>query len=323
MKIRLSLAGLVILAAAGGVCGQVKTPPETRNAALRYWMAFAEMKDPPSDKATQELLVRTAAGEAAWEEGKLGPILDANADAIAMFQRATKLPDCDWGIEYSQGPRASIAYAPRARVLARLNTIQGMRQMARGQTQDAVDTWLAGIRFTSHLAKGGSLIFALIAKGALLPNLHVLTLELKHGHFNTAQKQQVHEAVNALREDGFDWGRAWENEEAASEPFFAELQRSSDPAGTYAKIMGEPAPKSCVPPDAQEVQAFDEYMKAVAGALRLPPPQTKERIAELEGKANGICEAIRRTIPLPQHVNDARIEIIAAREALLQALQAE
>src|SRR5271157_2088041 len=111
MRTRFSIAGLVVLATAVGVCGQMKSPPETHNAALRYWMAFAEMKDPPSDKATQDLLVRTAAGETAWDEAKLGPILDANADAIAMFQRATKLPDCDWGIEYSQGPRASIAYA--------------------------------------------------------------------------------------------------------------------------------------------------------------------------------------------------------------------
>jgi hypothetical protein len=321
MRIRFSIAGLVLLAAAVGVCGQIRSPQETRNAALRYWMAFAEMKDPPSDKATQELLVRTAAGEAAWDESRLGSILDANADAIAMFQRATKLPDCDWGIEYSQGPRASIAYAPRGRVLARLNTIQGMREMAKGQTQAAVDTWLAGIRFTDHLAKGGSLIFALIAKGALLPNLQVLTVEVKQGHLNSAQKQQLYAAVNALREDGFDWGRAWQIEAAGSEPFFAELRRSSNPSGTYEKVMGEPAPKSCVPPDAQEVQTYDEYMTDVAAALRLPPPETKARIAELEGKAKNVCEAIRRMIPLPQHVNDARIEIIAARETLLQALQ--
>jgi hypothetical protein len=62
-------------------------------------------------------------------------------------------------------------------------------------------------------------------------------------------------------------------------------------------------------------------MTDVAAALRLPPPETKARIAELEGKAKNVCEAIRRMIPLPQHVNDARIEIIAARETLLQALQ--
>src|SRR5258706_15667059 len=50
---------------------QAKRPAETRNGALRYWMAFAELQDPPADKATAELLEKTAAGEAPWDEAKL------------------------------------------------------------------------------------------------------------------------------------------------------------------------------------------------------------------------------------------------------------
>ena len=323
MRIRLSLSGLFMLVAATGVFGQVKTPPETRNAALRDWMAFAEMKDPPSNKATQNLLEKTAAGDAAWDEAKLGPILDLNTEAIGIFQRATTLPDCDWGIEYNRGVRASIAYAPRARALARLNTLQGMREMAKGQSQAAVDTWLAGIRFTNHLAKGGSLIFALIAKSVLLPNLHVLMAEAKQRHLNSAQKQQLYAAVNALQEDGFDWGRAWEMEEAAAEPFFAEMQRSQNPAALYESLTGVPAPKNCTPPNAQQVQAYRAYMSDVATALRLPPPATKERLVPLEAQAKGLCEAIRNVVPSSKATNDARIEVTVAREALLQALQTE
>ncbi len=323
MRIRLSLSGLFMLVAATGVFGQVKTPPETRNAALRYWMAFAEMKDPPSNKATQNLLEKTAAGDAAWDEAKLGPILDLNTEAIGIFQRATTLPDCDWGIEYNRGVRTSIAYAPRARALARLNTLQGMREMAKGQSQAAVDTWLAGIRFTNHLAKGGSLIFALIAKSVLLPNLHVLMAEAKQRHLNSAQKQQLYAAVNALQEDGFDWGRAWEMEEAAAEPFFAEMQRSQNPAALYESLTGVPAPKNCIPPNAQQVQAYRAYMSDVATALRLPPPATKERLVPLEAQAKGLCEAIRNVVPSSKATNDARIEVTVAREALLQALQTE
>jgi hypothetical protein len=135
---------------------QAKRPTETRNAALRYWMAFAELRDAPSDKATTELLEKTAAGEAPWDETKLGPILDRNKEAILMMQRATKLPDCDWGLEYERGPNAAIDYAPRARVLARLNTLYGIRMAAKGEAQNAIDSWLAGIRFSQHLAKGGS-----------------------------------------------------------------------------------------------------------------------------------------------------------------------
>src|SRR5882762_7646221 len=185
---------LVLLAASVFFClplaaAETKRSIETRNAALRYWMAFAEMQDPPADKATQDLLEKTAAGEAAWDEKTLGPILDANGAAIRMMQRGTKLPECDWGLEYDRGPRASIAYAARARVLARLNTLEGLRETATGNPQAGVDTWLAGIRFSEHLAKGGTLIFALIAKSALLPNLRAITSESKQGHLSVTQKK--------------------------------------------------------------------------------------------------------------------------------------
>jgi len=158
------------------------------------------------------LLEKTVAGNTPWDEKQLGAILDANSAAIQMMQRATRLRECDWGLEFDQGPRASIAYAPRARVLSRLNTLQGMRQMAGGDSQAAVDTWLAGIRFSGHLARGGPLIFTLIGKSMLLPNLRALTTEAQAGHFSAAQKSQITAQLKPLREDIFDWASAWQME---------------------------------------------------------------------------------------------------------------
>jgi hypothetical protein len=323
MNRRIFMVFLLLLGLPYRGSSQAKFPPETRNAALRYWMAFAEIKDPPSDKATQELLEKTAAGEAAWDEAKLGPILDGNADALGIFQRATRLPDCDWGVEYSQGPRASIAFVPRARVLARLSTLQGIREMAKGQGQAAVDTWLSGIRLAQDLTKGGSLIYALTASSALRQEMRVLTAEAKQGHLNDTQKKQLYAAMNALPADGFDWGSAWEMEEGGGEVFFAEMQRSKEPASLYESMIGAPAPKECVPPSAQQVLAYRQYMSEVSAALRLPPPVAKERIAGLDSKEKGICTAIRNLIPSPQRVNGARIEIAQERQALLEALQAK
>jgi hypothetical protein len=312
---------LLLLGLPGSASAQAKLPPETRNAALRYWMAFAEIKDPPSDKVTQELLEKTAAGEAAWDEGKLGVILDANADAIGIFQRATKLPDCEWGIEYRQGPRASIAFVPRARVIARLNTLEGIREMSKGQGQEAVDTWLSGIHFAQDLTKGGSLIHTLTASSALRQEMRVLTAEAKQGHLNNAQKKQLYAAMSALPPDGFDWSRAWEMEEAAGEPFFEEMQHSQNPAALYESMMGEPAPKTCVPPEVRQLRAYQEYMSEVAATLRLPPATSKQRLVELDGKAKSLCQAIRNLIPSSERVNHARIEIMTERQALLEALQ--
>jgi hypothetical protein len=321
MRMRLCMCGLMLLGAAANVCGQVKTPPETRNAALRYWQAFAELKDPPADQGIQAEMQKVLSGEAPWNEAKLAGVVAANEIATGIMQRATKLPDCDWGVEYSRGPEASIAFVSRAHVLGRLNTLRGIREMAKGQSQAAVDTWTAGIRFAQDLTKGGSLIFALTAKSVLLQEFHPLTLEAKVGRLNSAQKKQLYAAAKALPEDGFDWGLAWEMDEAGADVFFAEMQRTQNPAGLYERLMGEPAPKGCVPPGAQQVKLYHEYMADVTAALRLPPSATKQRLAELDAKAKGICEAIRQAIPSPERMNDARIEVITAREALLQALQ--
>jgi hypothetical protein len=82
LKHKMFLASVLILMGALVARPQGKYPLETRNAALRYWMAFAEMQDPSVDKMTQDLLEKTASGVAAWDESRLGAILDANGQAI-------------------------------------------------------------------------------------------------------------------------------------------------------------------------------------------------------------------------------------------------
>ena len=57
------------------------------------------------------------------------------------MQRATMLPECDWGLEYSLGPHTPIPFVQNsARALGRLNTLYGIRLAAKGDTRKAVDT---------------------------------------------------------------------------------------------------------------------------------------------------------------------------------------
>ena len=115
------------------------------------------MKDPPADKATQDLLEKTSAGQAPWDRSQTWADSPGcqNGEAIRTLQRATQLPECDWGLEYSRGVRAAIPYVSRARVIARLNQLAGMRAMAKGDSQAAVDTWPGeGSAFRKHLATG-------------------------------------------------------------------------------------------------------------------------------------------------------------------------
>lgn len=320
LKIQLISVLSIFLGAAGPVAAQVALPQETHNAALRYWLAFAELQDPPADQATQALLEKTAAGDAAWDEAALGSILDKNKYAIERMQRATKLPECDWGAEYSW--RGSIAYAPRARVLARLNTLYGMRLAAQGDQTGAVDAWLDGLRFSQHLARGGSLIFAAMAEAALLPDLQALTRAAESGRISKTDRQEIEAAVRALPEGGFDWAGAMRIEEALLYDALDEMRRSPNPIQFYATMMGSPAPQTFSIPSAADRMAYHQLMTEVEETLRQEPLTAQARLLDLSRQlsSNQVHWFFQKATPSPTRVNQRRTEVASARERLLQAL---
>ena len=280
------------------------------------------MQDPPADKATTDLLEKTAAGEAPWDEAKLGAILDKNETAILRMQRATKLPECDWGLEYGLGPRASIAYVPKARVLARLNTLHGMRLAAKGDMQKAVETWLAGIHFSQHLASGGSLIFTLVGKMGLMSNFRALTQAVQSGTLSGAQKRQIEVAVRALPETGFDWGQALRYEEDPLGIALMQMAEAASPGAYYQEMLGNPAPENFVLPTAAEITTFHKLMASAEEALRMRPDAASERLKTIQESAKALHPFFRDAMPSLTRVNDARIETQTARQKLLQAVTA-
>jgi len=313
----------IVIAAPAPARAQAKSvqPPETRNAALRYWLAFADMQDPPADKPTQDLLEKTAAGDVPWDESKLGPILDQNETAILAMHRATKLPECDWGLEYSRGPRASIAYVPRSRVLARLNTLYGMRLMAKGESQAAVDTWLAGIRFSQQVAQGGTLIFQLIGKMAMLSNFRALTSAAESHQLNAQEKAQARAAVRALPAGGFDWAQALALEEATLEVGIQQMAQAENPSVYYKEMMGHDAPANFTAPAAKDIAECRALFSDAEATMHLPTTQARERMLAIQARVSTLHPYFRETIPTLAKVSDARAEAEASRQKLLAALE--
>jgi hypothetical protein len=309
-----------VLCLATNCSAQIKVPPETRNAALRYWMAMGDLQDPPADQEMQELLAKTAAGQTSWNESKLGPILDANRRAIQEMQRATKLPDCDWGLEYSRGPEASISYLPRARVLARLNTLYGIRLMAKGETEDAVDAWLDGVRFSQDLAKGGTLIFKLVARTALLSDFQAMTDAAKAGGLSTNQKTEIAAAVRLLPPDAFDWSEALGLEEATFEALVGEIRAAKNPAQAYQEIADEPWPQNDVLPSQKEILAYRSLIVEAQESLRLPPPEARAHLEPLQRRIAQFSPFFQRGIPSIVKINDVRAEVETSYASLLKAL---
>ncbi len=318
---KFAVAAALVLTSAVATFGQTKLPPETKNAALRYWMAFAELHDADADKSIADLLEKIMGGEGVWDETKLGPIVDVNMESIAIMQRATKLPECDWGLEYSLGPRTPIPFLQMsARALGRLNTLYGIRLAAKGETQKAVDTWLAGIRFSRHLARGGSLLATLVANAALSGDLRALTKAAQGGTLDAAQRSQVAAAIRAVPETGFDWGQTVWYEEIASEVAITEMGKAANPAAYYKELMETPAPENFTVPKDAEIAAYRKFMNSVEEALRLSPDAAGETLKTLQESAKTLHPFFQDSIPSLTRINEIRTETQAARQKLLQAV---
>src|SRR6266436_4973006 len=302
MKFRLLAAIMAVLASAHTARAQAMFPPETDNAALRYWFALAKVQEPPDDDATRHLFGETFAGRVAWDETKLGPILDSNHDALRTMQQATKLPACNWGFDYRNGATNPIWFGMRARLLSHLNALQGMREMAHGDSRTAVDTWLAGVHFGQDVSRSGPMIAALIAHAIILDNLDPLRDSARQGKLNEEQKKELSVILKTMPEDGFDWGVAWGVEFAIGDQFLQKSRRAGKPESD------------------DKIRAYDEYMLAAQAALREPPTEAKSRIADLESKLRQLDKVEQSLIPSLRGTNESRIRLATAHRELMQAL---
>ena len=300
-----------------------REPVQTRNAALRYWQAFSELHDPAEDQAVAESLEKVAAGNAPWDD-VLGPLVEKNTFAIEIMQRATKLPECDWGLDYDLGPRVPIAYIPKARVLARLNTLYGIRAEAKGDAQTAMDTWMAGIRFSEHVTHGGSLIFSLVAAKSLIANFRALTYAVQHGptRWSAEQRKEVAQQIQSLPETGFDWGQALFYEEIPLDVVVQQMKSVKNPAEYFRQVTGNPSNVDFSAPSATDTAAFHKVMSAAEDALRESPEVADAQLRLLQEQEQKFHPFYRQVTPSLTRINEARKEVLEARQELLSALTA-
>jgi len=302
MKFRLLATIMAVLASAHTARAQAMFPPETDNAALRYWFALAEVREPPDDDATRHLFGETIAGRVAWDEAKLGSILDSNRDALRTMQRATKLPVCNWGFDYRNGEVTPVWFVMRAGLLSHLNKLQGIREMAHGDSRTAVDTWLAGVHFGQDVSRSGPVIAAFIAHAIILDNLNPLRDSARQGKLNEEQKTELSVVVKTMPEDGFDWGAAWGVEFAIGDQFLQQSRTADKPESD------------------DKIRAYEEYMLAAQAVLREPPAEAKARVDDLESKIQRLGKVEQNLIPSVRGTNEARIRLATAHRELMQAL---
>jgi hypothetical protein len=268
----------------------VNAQQTTGNAALRYWMAFAVLQDPPGDPATTDLLLRVTDGNASWDEGRLGPILDANSAALDIMERASRLRSCDWGVEYELGPNAPIPHLAKARVLGRLGVLSGFRLAARGETPQAVERWLATVRFSQHVAQGGTLISLLSASSFLVPSLHSLANQVSR--LNPDSRARIEIGLRALPATGFEWSAA--------------IREEGNALAAGVRLNAVPNLRT------EDLGALRTTVSQIADALSLPPDRARTALANVNLGSF--------PLPSPARVNDQRETIRAARQRVVDAL---
>jgi hypothetical protein len=310
----------VMLAAAASQAQSFKLPV-TRNAALRYWEAFAVMQDQPADASTKELIEKVLSGSAPWDEQRLGPLVEQNRSAIQIMQGGTRLPECEWGEDFSAGYQAPIPEVWKARALGRLNLLHGIRALAQHDVATATTAFVTGIRFAQHLSEDGPLVSILTADNLLLSDFQIVQRSVAGGQLDLQSKMKIYDAMRSLPKDTFAWAFNVRVEGLAEESALKGLIASANPGAFYQEWFGEALPQSAVLPSETDLSALRSYVDDVARAFEMPYEVTQERLNSLETKRKSLNPMLLRVVPNFSKSNDRRKQLESAREELSQQLK--
>lgn len=319
MKLIFRLIFLLVVSTAWGQSPHF-TPPPNRNAALRYWMAFGSMQDHPADPAMSKLIDDVLSGSSTWDEQRLGTIVQENEAAVLEMQRASNLPECNWGLEYAQGDNMSIGHLPKARAMARLNALYGARQMAKGDINGAVTSWLAGLRFAQCVASDVGLIGVLSAKPAFMADLEFLIQATRSGALSPELREKVSTQLKQLPSDGLDWASSIAAEAWANDQGLRYLSKAQNFQETYKAFYNSPPPQPAHPPTEAEIAEFNGLMNDIEAAFRLPYTPAQDRLKNLLQRTEKMNPAVLSALPNYQRVNDNRHQVALEKENLMKAL---
>jgi len=131
---------------------------EPTNAALVYWRSWETVPPDAMEK------VRDAyAADSTWKpDADVREALDQTGGLVTKAMKASAMPECDWGIEYSDGVGALLPHLGKLRGTARLVLADARRQMVDGKPDAAAARVAAVVRMGRQTRKDGTLISCLV-----------------------------------------------------------------------------------------------------------------------------------------------------------------
>ncbi|MEI8382854.1 MAG: hypothetical protein WCJ09_22225 [Planctomycetota bacterium] len=167
----------------------VKRP--VANAAVIYWQAFAVMPTlTEEERAAFEAAVKDHRSKVTPE---LTPVVTRFQNALKEMRRGTKATDCDWELDYSEGPHLLLPHLQKARELARAATLRARIRFAAGEVDAAVDDVLATLILGRHCGRNPIVIGVLVNIA-----LEKLGIDVLAEHLPMLSAKQLDGVTNSL-----------------------------------------------------------------------------------------------------------------------------
>ena len=149
------LTALVLVAASSVFA----LPPDPDNAALLYYQAFLIYERP--DDTMGAMITDLAAGKIE-PDARVTKFIETQKTVIELAAAAAALPDCDWGMKYSDGLEMQWPHLAQTRNLAMLILADARIAATKGDHSLAIDRCLTARRLAVHTASEPTIINLLV-----------------------------------------------------------------------------------------------------------------------------------------------------------------
>jgi len=132
----------------------VTLPPDPDNAALLYYQAFLLLPDPNMNLINPVL-------DGAEPDEKVREYIEDAHKAIELAEAAAKVPDCTWGVVYSQGLGANLPQLEQCHYLTNILNVEARILTADGDYRAAIEKCLTIHRLAQHIGNDTLLSYVL------------------------------------------------------------------------------------------------------------------------------------------------------------------
>ena len=123
-------------------------PPDPDNAALLYYQAYISYEK--ADDTMEHMVVDLSKGKIEPNE-RIKKYIESCRTAIDLAAAATEIPNCNWGLKYSDGISINLAHLAQTRKLVFLITAETRILAAEGDYQKAINRCLTVHKIGKHV----------------------------------------------------------------------------------------------------------------------------------------------------------------------------